>query len=75
MYPDSNLPEADLLARLALCSILEDAGEQAGRELELLRSEHPSAGGKLGGRQVVYADALAELLTAMPAWPAPDAVG
>ncbi len=78
-YPDSDLSLADVRARLVLVSILEGALPRAKLELESLTKQPSRATGKLGGREVVYADALAALiaaaessLTAMPnrdQWP------
>lgn len=67
-YPDTNLDRASILARLVLVSIVEDSPERAAMELARFRQEYPRAEGRLGGRTVVLADALAELLAASVDW-------
>lgn len=62
VYPDTNLELADVRARLVLALILENDLERASYELETFGSEYGSAEGLLGGRKVVYAAALTNLL-------------
>ena len=69
VYPDTNLPLADIRARLVLLLILEGDAETAAPALEAFAQEFGAAEGKLGGRQVVYAERLDELLAESRNWP------
>lgn len=69
VYPDTNLPLADIRARLALLLILEGETETAAPAVEDFAREFGAAEGKLGGRQVVYAERLDELLAESRKWP------
>lgn len=71
-FPDTDLPLADVRARLALTSIMEGWQSRAAFELRLLAALHPDAKGKLNGKVVPYADALSALLAASQSWPAPQ---
>jgi outer membrane protein assembly factor BamB len=71
-YPDTDLKLDDVRARLVLASILEGSTQRAEVELAILRLVAPHAEGRLGGRAVVYAEALAELLEQSRRWPAPS---
>lgn len=62
-YPDTDLNLAEVRARLALVSIREADFARAELEIAWLAALHPKAQGRLGGRKVVYAQRLAELLT------------
>ncbi len=68
-YPDTDLDVATVRARLVLVSILEGSAARAADELEHFRRLHPEARGRLGGREVEFAPALAELLEASRRWP------
>jgi hypothetical protein len=68
-YPDSRLDLATVRARLVLVSILEGSALQAAEELAHFRRLHPDSRGRLGGREVDLATALAELLDASRQWP------
>ena len=57
-------------ARLVLVSILEGATAR-GEELAELVRLHPGARGRLGGREVNYAEALGELIAQSESWPQP----
>lgn len=61
-YPDTNLNLAAVQARLILVSLREGNFERAKEELEKFSEEHGEARGKLGGEEVVFAEALDELL-------------
>jgi outer membrane protein assembly factor BamB len=61
-YPDTKLDLAGVRARLILVSILEGSSGRAKAELAQFASLHPDARGRLGGREVKYADALGQLL-------------
>jgi outer membrane protein assembly factor BamB len=68
-YPDSSIPAADVSARLALVSLRENDFDRAQREIAALETEHPDAKGRLGGREVVHAERLRELLAQGPTRP------
>lgn len=68
-YPDTDVSLADARARLTLVSILEGSPRRAQIELELLRRLHPGVTGRLGGRTVDYAEALAHTLEQSLRWP------
>lgn len=67
-YPNSQIPLADLRARLALTSILSGAHHRAQMEILLLQKFHPEATGRLGGRQGRYVDTLTDLLNSSNHW-------
>jgi outer membrane protein assembly factor BamB len=69
VYPDTNLPLVEIRARLVLLLILEGETDPAQGALEAFAQEFGSAEGKLGGRQVVYAERLGELLAESRQWP------
>ncbi|HEY2840006.1 MAG TPA: PQQ-binding-like beta-propeller repeat protein, partial [Pirellulales bacterium] len=68
-YPRSDIPLAEIRARLVLVSILEGSAERARGELTAFQSLHKGARGRLGGKEVDLADALASLLEKSKAWP------
>lgn len=68
-YPDSDIQPADLEARLTLVSIRAGQWERAADQIARLASSHPNARGRLAGRDVVYAEQLAELLNQARQWP------
>ena len=68
-YPDSTLDPAAVRARLVLVSILEGSPGRAREELSEFVRLHGDARGRLGGREVRYATALAELLNQSALWP------
>jgi len=68
IYPDTNLPLAGIRARMVLLLILEGESDAAEHALEAFAQEYPAAEGKLGGRQVVYAERLNELLEESREW-------
>jgi len=72
-YPDSNLPMADVHARLVLASIFEGALPRATAEWQWFRRLHPQAEGKLGGVRGNYAKLLKNILDASRGWPAEGA--
>ncbi len=75
VYPDTDLDLAAVRARLVLVSILEGSAERAREELTAFTALHGDARGRLGGRDVVYADALAALLAERLTWPAAPTEG
>jgi len=70
VYPDSQIPVADLISRLVLVSIIEGDRARADYELAWLRQVAPQAQGKLGGKTVIYEDALQSMLSRAQRWPA-----
>lgn len=68
-FPQPQFPLEGVLARLALVSVLEGDLPRAEQELAAFRQLYPAAKGRLGGRDVVYADYLDKLLTEARAWP------
>lgn len=68
-YPGTDLPIADVRARLALVSIREGNLPRAKLEWEILRRLHPEAEGQLAGRTVNYAKRLEQLLDEAGSWP------
>ena len=71
VYPDSNVSLADVRARLVLTSILEGDTPRAKVELDVFSRQHPTAKGRIAGREVVYREALAKLLKQSTDWPVP----
>ncbi len=61
-YPDTDLPLADIRARLVMASILERRFTEAETELALLKQDHLSARGRLGGVEVDLAETLENML-------------
>lgn len=68
VYPDTDIPLADVLARLALVSILDNDRVQAERVLLLLRQEFAQAEGRLAGQQANYVEILGTLLSESAQW-------
>ena len=68
-FPDSTIDPASVRARLVLVSILEGSLERAQGELSRFVRLHGDARGRLGGREVRYADELARLLDQSRLWP------
>ncbi len=71
-YPQGDLPAADVYARLILVDILEGSHETAQVGLKNLKALHPDARGRLGGREVIYAEAMTTLLEESRGWPPID---
>ena len=72
-YPDSDIPPADVLARLTLVAILEGSPEAARKSLDELQASFSDAIGNLGGRQANYVQLLSGLLESATSWPLPKA--
>lgn len=68
-YPDSDIPLADVRARLALVSIRAGEFDRAALELNTFRRWHPDATGRVGGQEGPYAAALERLLASAKEWP------
>ncbi len=64
VYPDSDVPIADVLVRLAVASLREQDTARATLELRLLEALAPEASGRLAGRVQPYAKALAAMIEA-----------
>jgi outer membrane protein assembly factor BamB len=71
LYPDTDLDLSAVRARLLLASILEGDAQAAREALDVFARECGAAEGKLGGRQVNYAEFLGKLLAESREWPAP----
>ncbi|HEX5445024.1 MAG TPA: PQQ-binding-like beta-propeller repeat protein, partial [Pirellulales bacterium] len=69
IYPDSDLDMAGVRARRVLAIIMAGEDEVARRELQEFTREFGVAEGRLGGRQVRYADFLANLIDESGNWP------
>jgi len=69
-YPDSKLDLAAVRTRLVLVSILEGSLARARDELAAFAKLHAQARGALGGREVVYVEALRTMLAEAADWPA-----
>ena len=70
-YPDSDLPAAEVVARLVLTSILAGEHERAAAELEVFRRHYEPATGKLAGRDGNLHQTLTALATQARSWPLP----
>jgi outer membrane protein assembly factor BamB len=70
-YPETELPLADIRARLVLASVLEGSRARAERELAAFTHIHADAKGRMGGKQVNYAKYLGDQLAASAEWTAP----
>jgi hypothetical protein len=74
-YPDTDLDLAAVEARLLLAAILAGERELARGDLQRFARDYGEARGRLGGREVSYADFLNELLEESAGWPAEVATG
>lgn len=70
LYPDTDLDQAAVRARLILVSILQGDLRPAHDSLQTFRRECGAAQGSLGGRHVCYAEFLEDLLAQSAEWPA-----
>lgn len=70
-YPDSNLPPAEIHARLVLVSILEGLAERAAQELAQFKEKYAGETGRVAGKSGNLADTLAAFLAQSSSWPAP----
>ncbi|HEV3345114.1 MAG TPA: PQQ-binding-like beta-propeller repeat protein [Pirellulales bacterium] len=71
LYPDTDLDTSSVRARLLLAAILDGDAGAARDALDVFAHECGAAEGKLGGRQVNYAEFLGKLLAESQQWPAP----
>ena len=62
-FPDTEFEMAQIRARLVLCSIMQGDQRQARRELEAFQTLHPSAQGKLAGREGDLAATLESIVS------------
>lgn len=67
-YPDTNLDQPSILARLVLCSLAEGDRPRAVRELVVFRERYPKAEGSLAGRTGNLVDILQKLSTDSATW-------
>ncbi len=70
-YPDTDIPLADIHARLAMASIREQNFARAAAEVALLTHFHGEAQGVVAGREVRLAEALQSTLESARDWPVP----
>lgn len=70
MYPDSQLPPAEIAARLVLVSIRAEQSDRAEAEFTWYAETYPHTRGQLGGREVHFVSHLEELLAQARQWPA-----
>ena len=63
LYPDTDLPIPDILARLILVSYFEGNFKQAQFELNVFRERYPQASGNLAGKQGNLVALLSSILT------------
>lgn len=68
-YPGTTLPRADIRARLVLVSIMEGSLDRARDELQAFEQLHGETMGRLAGRDVKLAPALAAMIAAAEKWP------
>jgi outer membrane protein assembly factor BamB len=68
VYPDTDLPEAEVNARLLLISLLELRRDRAQRELIEFKQRYPNATGALAGREGKLAELLEALVAAGGGW-------
>ncbi len=72
-YPNSNLPAAEIRARLVVVSILEGSSERAAKELTSFKEQFPEASGRIAGKSGNLAESLSALVAQSASWPAPKA--
>lgn len=71
VYPDTDLSLAEIQARLVVVSIRQRSLSRAESELAVLELAFPEAEGRIAGRNAKLSTALADVLAAARAWPAP----
>ncbi|MCA9114566.1 MAG: PQQ-binding-like beta-propeller repeat protein [Planctomycetaceae bacterium] len=74
-FPDTDLPQAEIFARLILCSLAEGDLPRAREELRLFRVRFPEYRGTLAGQTGILADLLSSLLQQKDNWPAQETRG
>jgi len=67
-YPDTDLSLADIRARFVLVSLYEGDLNRAKNEMKMLAAIHRKAVGQLGGQEVVFAEALTQMLQQAESW-------
>ncbi len=73
-YPDSEFPQAEILARIVLCHIMEGNKELAESWLTYLTEEYPDAEGELAGQQGVLTRILKAELQKSRGWHFPESI-
>lgn len=68
-YPDTDIDQAAIRARIVLASILAGRPARARAELAQLAQLHPNAQGRLGERRGRYVELLESLFTESRSWP------
>lgn len=67
-YPDSDIDRASILARIILCSIMENESVRAADELQQFAEKYPQAEGRLAGQSGQYVQILQRLLDESKSW-------
>ena len=67
IYPDTDIPLADIRARLILCSLFEGTRQRANGELQAFRELHPDSVGSLAGQSGKLAEILKEMISSFDA--------
>ncbi len=70
-YPESEIPPAQVAARLALVSILEGSRDRAAAEIARFRQTYGDASGTLAAKEGSLAETLESLLAASDDWKSP----
>lgn len=68
-YPQGDMSQSDVYARLILVNILEGSRDWAAEGIRDLKAVYPEARGRLGGREVNFVEALETLLAESRTWP------
>ncbi|HEY0984260.1 outer membrane protein assembly factor BamB family protein [Schlesneria sp.] len=67
-YPDADLDQPTILARIVMCSILEQDLYRATEELRQFTERYPTSEGWLAGERVILANRLKNLLEESQTW-------
>ena len=70
-YPDTRRDRAEILARLVMCSVVEDDQDRSSAERAAFRRMHPQAQGRLAGRVGKLAELLDEIAAQARDWSFP----
>ena len=70
-FPDTDRDLAEIRARLVMLTVFEGRIDEAESQLAQFDRLHPGARGRLGGREVMLAEGLRELIQESRVWPAP----
>ena len=70
-YPDTDIPPAEIEARIILTLLADGALLPASKQIEVFRQRHPDASGTLAGRSGKLADILQTVFVAARGWKQP----